>query len=299
MLGASLHVGRRGCAHRARGGRGADHGGGGRHVRGGRAHVGARRRGPVPRGVGHRRRAVAGDVPAAVRRLRAADAVDRRRRGRHTGRVRRRPLPTGRPSTTPSATRSSAWSGSAATRCAADTRCQGHRVRSTSMEQEGLFGGGGPAVPAGSLAGADDDVAGKPLAVRMRPRTLDEIVGQQHLLGPGTPLRRLVEGDRPMSRWSCGDRPAPARPPSRTSSAGPPQRRFVELSAVTAGVKDVRADHRRPPGATSSAPAARPCCSSTRCTGSPRPSRTRCCPAVENRLGRRSSRPPPRTRTSR
>ncbi|HVF04774.1 MAG TPA: replication-associated recombination protein A, partial [Frankiaceae bacterium] len=33
-----------------------------------------------------------------------------------------------------------------------------------------------------------------PLAVRLRPRTLDEVVGQAHLLGPGTPLRRLVEG---------------------------------------------------------------------------------------------------------
>ena len=38
-----------------------------------------------------------------------------------------------------------------------------------------------------------------PLAVRMRPRTLDEIVGQGHLLGPGAPLRRLVEGGAPMS----------------------------------------------------------------------------------------------------
>ena len=38
-----------------------------------------------------------------------------------------------------------------------------------------------------------------PLAVRMRPRTLDEVVGQQHLLGPGAPLRRLVEGSAPAS----------------------------------------------------------------------------------------------------
>ena len=38
-----------------------------------------------------------------------------------------------------------------------------------------------------------------PLAVRMRPRTLDEVVGQTHLLGPGAPLRRLVEGDAPLS----------------------------------------------------------------------------------------------------
>ena len=35
-----------------------------------------------------------------------------------------------------------------------------------------------------------------PLAARMRPRTLDEVVGQSHLLGPGRPLRALIEGDR-------------------------------------------------------------------------------------------------------
>ena len=40
-----------------------------------------------------------------------------------------------------------------------------------------------------------DRDAGKPLAVRMRPRTLDEVVGQNHLLAPGSPLRRLVAGD--------------------------------------------------------------------------------------------------------
>ena len=49
----------------------------------------------------------------------------------------------------------------------------------------------------GTLAG--NTHASAPLAVRMRPRTLDELVGQQHLLAPGSPLRRLVEGDQPMS----------------------------------------------------------------------------------------------------
>ncbi|HSR22855.1 MAG TPA: replication-associated recombination protein A, partial [Candidatus Eisenbacteria bacterium] len=42
---------------------------------------------------------------------------------------------------------------------------------------------------------ADTAAASAPLAVRMRPRTLDEVVGQGHLLVPGSPLRRLVEGD--------------------------------------------------------------------------------------------------------
>ncbi|TDD68321.1 replication-associated recombination protein A [Jiangella aurantiaca] len=108
------------------------------------------------------------------------------------------------------------------------------------MEQEGLFGGAAPSVPAGSLSGADDDIAGKPLAVRMRPRTLDEIVGQQHLLGPGTPLRRLVEEDQPMALVLWGP-PGTGKTTLAYVVSRATQRRFVELSAVTAGVKDVRA----------------------------------------------------------
>ena len=50
-------------------------------------------------------------------------------------------------------------------------------------------------------AAADDrGDADKPLAVRMRPRTLDEVVGQEHLLAPGSPLRRLVTGDGGVGR---------------------------------------------------------------------------------------------------
>jgi len=85
--------------------------------------------------------------------------------------------------------------------------------------------------------------AGLPLAVRMRPRTVEELVGQEHLLAPGSPLRRLAEG--------AGGRAGPASlilwgPPGtgKTTLAHVVSRatgrRFVELSAVTAGVKDVR-----------------------------------------------------------
>ena len=79
-----------------------------------------------------------------------------------------------------------------------------------------------------------------PLAVKMRPRTLDEVVGQQHLLGPGAPLRRLVEGDAPLSIFLWGP-PGTGKTTLAMLIARSTQRRFRELSAVTAGVKDVRA----------------------------------------------------------
>ena len=85
--------------------------------------------------------------------------------------------------------------------------------------------------------------AGKaPLAVRMRPRSLDEVVGQQHLLSSGSPLRRLAEpgGTNGVSVILWG----PAGTGKTTLAhavALSSERHFVELSAVTAGVRDVRA----------------------------------------------------------
>ncbi|MGI8681756.1 MAG: replication-associated recombination protein A [Mycobacteriales bacterium] len=89
-------------------------------------------------------------------------------------------------------------------------------------------------------AARDAEAAVAPLAVRMRPRTLDEIVGQRHLLGPGTPLRRLVEGDVAMSLFLWGP-PGTGKTTLAHVLSQATRRRFVQLSAVTAGVKDVRA----------------------------------------------------------
>jgi len=79
-----------------------------------------------------------------------------------------------------------------------------------------------------------------PLAARMRPRTLDEVAGQAHLLGPGAPLRRLVQGGSPSSMVLYGP-PGTGKTTLATLVAGSTGRHFAQLSAVSAGVKEVRA----------------------------------------------------------
>src|SRR6266581_6506592 len=82
--------------------------------------------------------------------------------------------------------------------------------------------------------------AAAPLAVRMRPRTLDEVIGQHHLTGAGTPFRKLIDNDAPMSLLLWGP-PGTGKTTLAHVVSQVTKRRFVELSAVSAGVKDVRA----------------------------------------------------------
>ena len=96
-------------------------------------------------------------------------------------------------------------------------------------------------VAAGPTATGDSTLP--PLAVRMRPRSLEEVRGQAAVLRPGSPLRRLVEGSGgtagPLSAIIWGP-PGTGKTTLAHLVASASDRRFVELSAVTAGVKDVR-----------------------------------------------------------
>ncbi|MGE2813517.1 replication-associated recombination protein A [Mycobacterium heidelbergense] len=102
---------------------------------------------------------------------------------------------------------------------------------------DGLFD-----LPGAPLA-ANPDVgvsAGAPLAVRMRPASLDEVVGQDHLLAPGSPLRRLVEGSGVASAILYGP-PGSGKTTLAALISQATGRRFEALSALSAGVKEVRA----------------------------------------------------------
>ena len=109
---------------------------------------------------------------------------------------------------------------------------------------EGLFDTPGSAASTGGRSGGGslsaNTYASAPLAVRMRPRTLDELVGQEQLRAPGSPLRRLVEGDQPMSLLLWGP-PGTGKTTIAAIVSNQTDRRFVEVSAVSAGVKEVRA----------------------------------------------------------
>jgi len=90
-----------------------------------------------------------------------------------------------------------------------------------------------------TASGVPEPASNAPLAVRMRPRGLAEVVGQQHLLAEGSPLVRLIGPDAAAASIVLWGPPGTGKTTLAYLVAG--NRRFVELSAVTAGIKDVRA----------------------------------------------------------
>jgi len=108
------------------------------------------------------------------------------------------------------------------------------------MAQRGAGAGGRGAGPDLFGAAAADRLAARgPLAARMRPRSLDEVVGQRHLVAAGAPLRALVERDRLTSAILWGP-PGTGKTTLASVIARVTAKAFVPLSAVNAGVADVR-----------------------------------------------------------
>ena len=96
-----------------------------------------------------------------------------------------------------------------------------------------------PAMAGDSLFARDNENM-QPLAARMRPRFLDEFVGQEHILGPGKLLRRAIQADMLSSLIFYGP-PGTGKTTLARVIANTTKSHFISLNAVLAGVKDVRA----------------------------------------------------------
>ena len=80
----------------------------------------------------------------------------------------------------------------------------------------------------------------QPLAARLRPRTLEEFFGQEHLLGKGRVLRRLIENDQVSSMIFWGP-PGVGKTTLARIIAGRTKSAFIDFSAVTSGIREIRA----------------------------------------------------------
>src|ERR1700691_4168408 len=89
------------------------------------------------------------------------------------------------------------------------------------------------------IAAASSALSQAPLAERMRPRTLDEFVGQQHLVAPGKPLRVAIERDDPTSMIFWGP-PGTGKTTLAKIIARITKADFIEFSAVLAGIKEIK-----------------------------------------------------------
>ncbi len=90
------------------------------------------------------------------------------------------------------------------------------------------------------LASKAEDLAGRPLADRMRPQSLDEYVGQEHILGPGKPLRVQIESGRLTSLILWGP-PGSGKTTLGSLMARQSQADFIPFSAVLSGIKEIKA----------------------------------------------------------
>src|SRR5947208_2869448 len=113
------------------------------------------------------------------------------------------------------------------------SQCTNYVKIKTMPDQSSLFG------PDITPSTKKNTFTGEPLASRMRPRTLDEIVGQEHLLGPGRVLRRNIEADTITSMILWGP-PGSGKTTLAEVIARQTHAHFIRLSAVSAGVADLR-----------------------------------------------------------
>ncbi len=107
------------------------------------------------------------------------------------------------------------------------------------MARDDLFSLAAPPPSAENIAPAPDTFSNRPLAARMRPRTLDEYAGQSHILGQGQLLRRAIEADRIQSLIFYGP-PGTGKTSLAQIIARQTKSKFERLSGVESNVADMR-----------------------------------------------------------